>query len=111
MKGGMGNLLKQAQKISENIAKVQAELEAKEVESSVGGGMVKVVANGQQEVLRIHVEKDVVDPNDVEMLEDLLVAGVNEALKQSRELAEEEIKKVAGPLAGGLPGGLGIPGL
>jgi DNA-binding YbaB/EbfC family protein len=111
MKGGMGNLLKQAQKISENMAKVQAELEAKEVESSVGGGMVKVVANGQQEILKIHIEPEAVDPEDVEMLEDLIVAGVNAALKQSRELAEEEIKKVAGPLAGNLPGGFNLPGM
>lgn len=111
MKGGMGNMLKQAQKITENLAKVQEELQNKEVESSVGGGMVKVVANGQQEILQIHVEPEAVDPDDLEMLEDLLVAGVNEALKQSRALAEEEIKKVTGPLAGALPGGLGIPGL
>jgi len=111
MKGGMGNLLKQAQKISENLSKVQAELASKEVESSVGGGMVKVVANGHQEILRIHVEKEVVDPNDVEMLEDLLVAGVNAALKESRELAEEEMKKVTGNLLPNLPGGLGFPGM
>jgi DNA-binding YbaB/EbfC family protein len=111
MKGGMGNMLKQAQKITENLAKVQEELQNKEVESSVGGGMVKVVANGQQEILQVHIEPEAVDPDDLEMLEDLLVAGVNEALKQSRVLAEEEIKKVTGPLAGMLPGGLGIPGM
>ena len=111
MKGGMGGMLKQAQKITENLAKVQEELRNKEVESSVGGGMVKVTVNGQQDVLGIHIEPEAVDPDDLEMLEDLLVAGVNEALKESRKLADEEIKKVTGPLAGMLPGGLGIPGM
>ena len=100
---GMGNMMKQAQKLQAKMAKMQEELADRTVEGSAGGGMVKVVANGRQQVLTIVIEKDVVDPDDVEMLQDLVVAAVNEALTRSKEMVEEEMGK--------LTGGLKVPGL
>ncbi|MBW2109073.1 MAG: YbaB/EbfC family nucleoid-associated protein, partial [Deltaproteobacteria bacterium] len=76
---GMGNMLKQAQKLQSKIFKLQEEMADKTVETSVGGGMVTVVANGKQEVVSIKVDQEVVNPDDVQMLEDLIVAGVNDA--------------------------------
>ena len=75
----------------------------KTIEASAGGGMIKVVANGKQEVLSIHIEKEVVDPEDVEMLQDLILAAVNEALTQSQKMVSDEMSK--------LTGGMNIPGL
>jgi DNA-binding YbaB/EbfC family protein len=102
-KGGMGNLMKQAQKMQSQMAKIQEEMASRTVEASAGGGMVTAVANGKQEILSVRIEKEVVDPEDVEMLQDLLVAAVNEALKKSQEMVSEEMSKITG--------GLQIPGL
>jgi nucleoid-associated protein EbfC len=102
-KGGIGNLMKQAQKMQSQMAKVQEEMAGRTVEASAGGGMVTAVANGKQEILSLRIEKEVVDPEDVEMLQDLLVAAVNEALKKSQEMVSEEMSK--------LTGGFQIPGL
>lgn len=103
MRGGMGNLLKQAQQMQQKMLKLQEEVAKKTVEASVGGGMVTVTVNGKSEVLRIKIEPQVVDPTDVEMLEDLILAGVNEALRKAQEMVAEEMSK--------LTGGMKIPGL
>ena len=103
MRGGMGNLMKQAQQMQQKMLKLQEEIAKRTLDASVGGGMVTVTVNGKSEVLRIKIEPQVVDPNDVEMLEDLIVAGVNEALRKAQEMMSEEMSK--------LTGGLKIPGL
>ena len=97
------NLLKQAQKIQSEVTQMQAELGQRRIEASVGGGMVTAVVNGRQELVGIRIDPNVVDPNDVEMLEDLIVAAVSEALSRASEMAAEEMKK--------LTGGLSLPGL
>jgi len=99
----MKNMMKQAQQLQTKMAKMQEEMAEKTIEASAGGGMVKVVANGKQEVASIHIEKEVVDPEDVEMLQDLILAAVNEALVQSQKMVSEEMSK--------LTGGMNIPGL
>ena len=99
----LGNIMKQAQKMQAQIAKVQEELADKTVEASAGGGMVTVVVNGKQEVLSIKIEPEVIDVQDAEMLQDLVVAAVNEGLRKSQEMVAEEMKKITG--------GLQIPGL
>ena len=99
----LGSVMKQAQKMQAQIAKIQEELALKTVEASAGGGMVTVVANGKQEIVSIKIEPEVVDPKDVEMLQDLVVAAVNEALRKAQEMVAEEMSKVTG--------GLQIPGL
>lgn len=101
--GGMGGLMKQAQKMQDRILKVQEEMAGKTIEASAGGGMVTVIANGRQEIVSIKVEKEVVAPEDVEMLEDLILAAVNDALKKSQQMMAEEMQKITG--------GLNIPGL
>lgn len=103
MKGGMGNLFKQAQQMQQKMVKMQEELAQRTVEASVGGGMVSVTVNGKNEVLRLKIESQVVDPDDIEMLEDLVLAGVNEALRKSQEMISDEMSK--------LTGGMKIPGL
>jgi DNA-binding YbaB/EbfC family protein len=100
---GMGNMMKQAQQLQSKMTKLQEELAEKTVESSSGGGMVKVTANGRQQILSIQVEKEVVDPDDVEMLQDLILAAVNDALAKAQEMVSSEMSK--------LTGGLNIPGL
>lgn len=99
--GGMGNLLSQMQKLQEEMEKTQAELETEEVSVTVGGGMVTVVATGDQKVKSITIQPDVVDPEDVEMLQDLILTGVNDALTKARELQEERM--------GGLTNGMDLP--
>jgi len=103
VRGGMGNLMKQAQQMQQKMMKLQEEVAQRTLDASVGGGMVTVTVNGKSEVLRIKIEPQVVDPEDVEMLEDLIVAGVNEALRKAQEMMAEEMSK--------LTGGLKIPGL
>ena len=103
MSKGLGNIMKQAQMMQQKMMSVQKELEDKEVEASSGGGMVTVTVNGKQQVVSLKVEPAVVDPEDTEMLEDLIVAAVNEALKKSQEMAQEEMAKITG--------GLNIPGM
>jgi hypothetical protein len=100
---GMGNMLKQAQKLQAKMLKLQEELAEKTVETTAGGGMVKVVANGRQQIVSIEIEKEVVDPDDVEMLQDLILAAVNDALTKSQEMVSTEMSK--------LTGGIKIPGL
>lgn len=107
-KQNMGDLFKQAKKIQEEMQKVQAELGNLRAEGSAGGGMVSVVVNGHNEILEVHIDPEVVDPDDVEMLEDLVAAAVNQALQKVQELVNQEMGKVAGGL---LPAGLKIPGL
>jgi len=101
--GPMSNLVKQAQKMQAQIAKLQEEMAGKTVEATAGGGMVAVTANGRQEIVSIKIEKEVVDPEDVEMLQDLVLAAVNEALKKSQEMVSAEMQKVTG--------GFNLPGL
>lgn len=98
----LGGILKQAAKLKENVAAVQKELAHKEVEASAGGGMVTVRMNGVQQVVSIHIDPEVARPEEREMLEDLISAAVNEAVKRSQELMKEEIGKAAGVL--NLPG-------
>ena len=92
----MGNILKQAQKMQEQVKKVQEELANVKVEGSAGGGMVKAVANGKQELLEIKLDPEVVSSDDVEMLEDLIVAAINQALQKAHEKSSEEMNKVTG---------------
>ena len=95
--------MKQAQKMQEQMAKTQAELEEKTVEVSAGGGKVTVVANGAGEVLSIKIDKEIVDPNDVEFLEEVVLSGVKQAIEQGKALAQSEMTRITG--------GLGMPGL
>ncbi len=99
----MGNMMKQAQKLQKKMLKMQEELAQKTVEATVGGGMVTVVANGSQRIVSIKIEKEVVDPDDVEMLEDLILAAANDALNKSQEMVSSQMSKITG--------GLNIPGL
>ncbi len=101
--GNMGKMLKQAQKIQQDMARLQEELKEKTVEASVGGGVVEVTVSGKQELLAIKIKPEVVDPDDIEMLQDLVLAAVNEGLKKSQEMAAAEMAKITG--------GLNIPGL
>jgi hypothetical protein len=100
---GMANMMKQAHKLQSKILKMQEELAGKTVETTSGGGMVKVVANGRQQIVSIQIDKEVVDPQDVEMLQDLVLAAVNDALAKSQEMVASEMSK--------LTGGMNIPGL
>jgi len=104
--GNMGNLMKQAKKLQEELAKKQAEIEEMKIEASSGGGMVTATVNGRGELLNLAIEKEVVDPDDVEMLVDLVIAAVQEAQKKAQKQAQEKL----GPLTQGmnLPG---MPGL
>jgi DNA-binding YbaB/EbfC family protein len=105
MKGmpNMGNLLKKAQELQQKMAKLQEELGEKTVEASSGGGMVAVVANGKQEIVSIKIDPEVVDANDVEMLEDLVLAAINDALYQAKQMVTEQMSQ--------LTGGVKIPGI
>ncbi len=99
----MNNMMKQAQKLQKKMLQTQQDLATKTVEASSGGGMVKVVANGAQKIESIVLEKEVVDPEDIEMLQDLVLAAVNDALKKSQDMVSAEMGK--------LTGGMNIPGL
>ena len=103
MQPNMKEMMRQAQRLQAKIAKLQEELATKEIEASVGGGMVKAVANGKSEIVGIIIEKEVVDPEDIEMLQDLVVAAVNEVLVRAKEMMEGEMAK--------LTGGLKLPGM
>jgi nucleoid-associated protein EbfC len=103
MGGNMGGMMKQVQKMQKDMAKLQGELEEKEVEVTAGGGAVKVVANGKKELVAIEIDKDVVDPDDVEMLQDLVLAATNEALRKAEKMVSDEMQKITG--------GLNVPGL
>ena len=110
-KPNMAELFKQAQKMQDELAKVQEVLEEMTVEGSAGGGMVTITVNGKHKVLSVKVDPEVISAEDVEMLEDLITAAVNQALEKSHEMEKEEMQKVAGGMLGNLPGGLKIPGL
>lgn len=103
MGGNMNKMMKQVQKMQQNMIKLQEELKGRTVESTAGGGMVKVVANGNNEVLSIEINPGAVDPEDVEMLQDMVLAAVNDALKKAQDMVSQEMNK--------LTGGLNIPGL
>lgn len=99
---GFGDIMKQMQKLQSKFEEIQKELEAIRVEGSAGGGVVKVIANGKQDIVEIKIEKEVVNPEDVEMLQDLVLAAVNQAKQKAQEIASEHMAK--------LTGGLKIPG-
>jgi nucleoid-associated protein EbfC len=103
MAKGMGDLLKQMQKMQTTIEKMQEELATKTVEGTAGGGMVKVTANGRQEIIEIKIDPEVVNPKDVEMLEELVLAAVNQAREKAEKLQQEGLS--------GLTAGLPLPGL
>ena len=93
MAKGMGGMMKQAQKLQAKMAKVQEELGAKQVEGDAGGGMVVATANGHQEILSIKINPEVVDPEDVEMLEDLVLAAIQQSREKAQAMAEQEMQK------------------
>ena len=103
----MQKQLKQLQAMQAEMEQKQAELEKKELTTTAGGGAVEVTINGKKQITALNIDKDVVDPDDVEMLQDLVIAAVNEALRQVEELEENEMNSITG----GFGGGLGIPGL
>jgi len=99
----LGDLMRQAQKLQEEMMKAQEEAKKKTVEAAAGGGMVTVVANGAGQLVSIKIEKDVVNPDDVDMLQDLILAASNEAIRRAQEMVSSEMSK--------LTGGLNIPGM
>ena len=106
MPGGMGNMsgmMKKVQKMQKEMAKVQQELEAKEVEATAGGGVVKAVVNGKKELVSLNIDPEAMDPEDVEMTQDLIIAAVNEAIGKAEKMMEEGMAKVTG--------GMNIPGM
>jgi DNA-binding YbaB/EbfC family protein len=105
----MMGMMKQLQKVQEKMAEVQAGLESKTVVGEAGGGVVKVTANGKQHIVKIEIDKEVVNPSDTEMLEDLVLAATNKALQEAGKMAQEEIAKATSGLLPNIPG-LGLPG-
>jgi hypothetical protein len=102
-KGNMGNMMKQMQKVQKQMEEMQKQLEQTEIEASAGGGAVTAKVNGKKELLSITIDESVVDPEDVEMLQDLVLAAVNEALRSAENMMTEEMQK--------LTGGMNIPGM
>ena len=100
---GFGNIMKEAQKLQQQMEALQAEVAKKKVDATSGGGMVSVEANGKQEILSIKIDREVINPDDAQMLEDLVLAACNEALRKSRDMVQAEMGK--------LTAGLKIPGL
>jgi hypothetical protein len=105
----MTGMMKQLQKVQERIAQVQEGLETKTVVGESGGGMVKVTVNGKQQIVKIEIDKEVVNPSDIEMLEDLVLAATNKALQDAGKMAQEEMAKATSGMLPNIPG-LGIPG-
>lgn len=103
MSHNIGKIMKQAQKMQEKMLKMQEELATKTVEATSGGGMVTAVVNGRSELVALKIERDVVNPEDVEMLQDLITAAVNEGIRKAQDMIQEEMSKITG--------GLSIPGL
>lgn len=103
MAKGLGNIMKQAQMMQKKMGEMQQEMETQQVEATAGGGMVTAVVNGRQKLISLTVDPQVVDAEDVEMLQDLIVAAVNEAINKSQEMMQAEMSK--------LTGGMNIPGL
>ncbi len=110
VKPNLNALMGQVQKMQEQLQKAQEELDKIEVEGSAGGGMVTVTATGKRELKRIKIDPEVVDPEDVEMLEDLILAAVNQALEKAEQAANEHLNQTTGGLLSNLPGGFKIPG-
>jgi nucleoid-associated protein EbfC len=104
--GGMGNMMQQAAKMQKKMQEMQETVGNKTVEATSGGGMVKVVASGKQEIKSINIEKSIVEEGDVDMIQDLVMAAVNQALAESQNMMKDEMAKIAGNM--GLPN---IPGL
>ncbi|HXL45053.1 MAG TPA: YbaB/EbfC family nucleoid-associated protein [Candidatus Binatia bacterium] len=100
---GFGNIMKEAQKLQQQLAAVQEEVAKRKVDATAGGGMVTVEANGKQELVSIKIDREVINPDDAQMLEDLVLAACNEAIRKSRDMVQQELSK--------LTGGLKIPGL
>ena len=100
----LGNLVKQAQRMKAEMEKIQEEAAAKRVEGTAGGGMVTVVCNGRGDLVEVKIDREVAGPDDLEMLQDLVVAAANDALRKSRELLAQEMSRLTGGL--GLPPGL-----
>jgi DNA-binding YbaB/EbfC family protein len=107
MKGGMPGMMKQIQKMQEDMAKMQAELGNKTVTEEAGGGMIKVVANGNKEIVSVEIDPQVIVAEEKEILEDLVVAAVNKALLSAKKMEEDELAKIT---KGMLPPGMNIPG-
>ncbi|ABC75958.1 YbaB/EbfC family nucleoid-associated protein [Syntrophus aciditrophicus] len=103
MAPNIGNIMKQAKALQEKMARLQEELASRTVEATAGGGMVSVTVNGRFEVVSLRIEKDVVNPEDLEMLQDLIVAAVNEGIRKAQEMTSSEMAKITG--------GMNIPGL
>lgn len=103
MGGNMNNMMKQMQKMQKQMEEMQAQLDEKAIEASSGGGAVTALVNGKRELLNITIDESVVDPEDIEMLQDLIIAAVNSAMKEAEDMVNQEMKKVTG--------GLNIPGL
>ncbi|MDR3588463.1 MAG: YbaB/EbfC family nucleoid-associated protein [Negativicutes bacterium] len=101
--GNMGNMMKKVQKLQEDMAKLQEELKARTLDATAGGGVVKVVINGEKQLLSVKIDPAAVDPEDTEMLEDLILAAVNEAIKKVDDMMAQEMGK--------LTGGLKLPGM
>ena len=104
----MQDMLKQAQKLQEDMAALEADLETREYEVSAGGGAVTVKINGKKEILALNIDPDIVDPDDIETMSDIIVAGVNEAIRRVTDTASEEMQKLTGPMGLGMPG-MGMP--
>jgi len=111
MTNSLNAILKQAQQFQKKMDQLQEELAAKRVEGTAGGGMVTVVVNGKQELIDVKIDPEVVNPDDVEILEDLVVAAANQAREKAQEMAKEEMSKIAGGLLPHGLSGLKIPGL
>lgn len=103
MPGNMNNLMKQAQKMQKQMEETTKELEEKEITATAGGGAVEVVVTGKKEIKSVKLDPEVVDPDDIEMLEDLIVAATNEALRKMEEYSQAQMAKVTGGLGGGFP--------
>ncbi len=103
MSKGLGDMMKQAQKLQSKMMELQEEMASKTVEATAGGGMVTVVVNGKQEIVSLSIDPDVVDRHEIEMLQDLIIAAVNEGIRRAQQIWAEEMKK--------LTGGMAIPGL
>ncbi|MEE8328451.1 MAG: YbaB/EbfC family nucleoid-associated protein [Thermodesulfovibrionia bacterium] len=102
-KGMFGDMMRQAKKMQQEMGKIHEESKKKTIEASAGGGMVTVIANGGMEIVSIKIEREVVNPDDIEMLQDLIIAAVNETLRQAQQMVNEEMSKVTG--------GMNLPGL
>lgn len=102
MPGNMNNLMKQAQRMQRQMEEAQKQMEEMEMTATAGGGAVEVTVSGKKEVLKVKLSREVVDPDDIEMLEDLIVAATNEALRKVEEASQQSMSKITGGLGGGM---------